>query len=138
MDMNMKWNDYPSNVLFLWDGKTLFRIAEGSGDNLFDEDIEEGYVDYWMTDYYDFEDGNGGQWLETKYIKDIDYTIQGVIDRLKECDLWDSDWKIIDEDTGYAIMKAFEDYYEHWREARYHNEEAKEIKKRIKEIYMKG
>ena len=138
MDMNMKWNDYPSDVLFLWDGETLFRIAEGSGDNLFDEDIEEGYVDYWLTDYYNFNDGNGGQWLETKYIRDIDYTIQGVLDRLKECDLWDSDWKIIDEDTGYAIMKDFEDYYEHWRKARYHNEEAEEIKNKIKKSYMKG
>ena len=135
--LNTKWNDYPSDTLYLWDGKTIFRIAEGTGDNLFPEDEEEGYVDYWMTDYYDFNDGNGGQWMETKLIQDIDYTIQGVIDRIKECDLWDSDWEIIDENMGDYIFNSFENYYMHRNETRYHNAKSDELKREI-ENFMKG
>ena len=134
IDMNMKWNDYSSDTLYLWDGKTLFKIAEGTGDNLFDEDIEDGYVDYWMTDYYDFEDSDGGQWLETEYIKDIDYTIQGVIDRIKACDLWDSNWEILDEDIGEEMAERFEEYYGHISQTRYHQRRAEELKDEIKKM----
>lgn len=125
IDLNMKWNDYPSDTLYLWDGETLFRIAEGTGDNLWDEDVEEGYLDYWMTEIYSLNENNcdGGQWMETKLISDIDYTIQGVIDRLMECDLWESDWKILDEDTGDELFSAYEDYYHHRRQMRYYKEQ---------------
>lgn len=35
----------------------IYRIAEGTGDNLLQEDIDEGYVDYIYYDYYaSFED----------------------------------------------------------------------------------
>ena len=30
----------------------IYRITEGTGDNLFQEDIDEGYVDYIYYDYY--------------------------------------------------------------------------------------
>ena len=40
IDLNMKWNDYPSDTLYLWNGDTIFRIAEGTGDNLSEEDEE--------------------------------------------------------------------------------------------------
>jgi len=134
IDLNTKWNDYPSDVLYLWNDETIFRIAEGSGTNLLDDDIENGYVDYWMTDYYDFEDGNGGQWMETKLIRDIDYTIQGVIERIKECDLWNSDWKIIDESVGDTLFNAFENYYTNRNQARYYNGQANKQKKDIEYI----
>lgn len=68
IDMKIKWNEYPSDTLYLWDGETIFRITEGSGDNLFPEDEENGYVDYWLTDYYDLNNGDGGQWMETELI----------------------------------------------------------------------
>ena len=135
--LNTKWNDYPSDVLYLWNGETIFRIAEGNGTNLLDDDIENGYVDYWMTDYYDFKEGKGGQWMETELISDIDYTIQGVIDRIKECDLWESNWEIIDEDMGDYIFNSFENYYMHRNETRYHNAKSDELKKEI-ESFMKG
>ena len=108
IDLNMKWNDYLSDTLYLWNGNTIFRIQEGFGDNLCKEDEDEGYKDYWMTDYASNEDGNGGQWLETELISDIDYTIQGVIDRIMECDLWDDDWIVIDELLGELLMDFFE------------------------------
>lgn len=109
---DMKWNDYPSDTLYLWNGSVVFRISEGTGDNLLDEDIEAGYKDYWMTEC---TDGDGGQWMETKLIKDIDYTIQGVLDRLMKCDLWEDNWEIIDEDLGSELCDAFEEY---WRAER--------------------
>lgn len=111
--MNEKWNDYRADALYLWDGETLFIIKEGDGTNLSAEDEEEGYVDYWMTDYYNEEKDvwDGGQWMEEKLIAETDYTIEGVIERLKECDLWDSDWEILDEEVGRKLEEAFIDYF---------------------------
>jgi len=110
VDLNMKWNDYDSDRLYLWNGDTLFIISEGCGDNLLDEDMEKGYVDYWMTEYYaEGGGGDGGQWLETELIANIDYTIQGVIDRMMECDLWDDDWTVIDEDVGLELYEKYEE-----------------------------
>lgn len=122
VDLNMKWNDYSSDTLYLWDGETIFRIAEGTGDNLLDEDVDAGYLDYWMTESYSFNEDacDGGQWMETQLIRDIDYTIQGVIDRLMECDLWDSNWEILDDDTGNELFHFYEEYYIHKREIRFY------------------
>ena len=116
MDLNTKWNDYPSYALYLWNGETVFMIAEGDGYNLFDEDVEAGYKDYWMTEYASKDEGNGGQWMETELISDLDYTIQGVIDRLCECDLWKDDWKIIDADLGEKLLDRFNKYHRLKRE----------------------
>lgn len=111
IDINMKWNDYESDTLYLWNGKDLFVISEGSGDNLWEEDKEEGYVDYWMTQCYGKDcDYDGGQWMETELISDIDYTIQGVIDRISECDLWDDDWKVLDDYKGSELVEFYSDY----------------------------
>ena len=127
MDINIKWNEYSSDTLYLWDGETIFRITEGSGDNLFPEDEENGYMDYWLTDYYNFNNGDGGQWMETELISDIDYTVQDIINRMKECDLWDSNWKIIDEEIGESLMNCFEDYYMYKNKARYYKELAQKL-----------
>ena len=51
--------------------------SEGTGDNLLDEDIEAGFVDYAMTDlwYYDDEGEvyqvDGGQWMLEKPFHDV-------------------------------------------------------------------
>ncbi len=108
----MKWNDYTSDTLYLWNGTELYKIAEGDGSNLFLSDEEEGYKDYWLTDIASKTEGDGGQWMETELISDIDYTIQGVIDRMTECDLWEDDWKVIDEDLGDKLMQGFEKCWE--------------------------
>lgn len=129
VDLNMKWNDYSSDTLYLWDGETIFMISEGTGDNLWDEDVDAGYLDYWMTESYSFNEDtcDGGQWMETKLIRDMDYTIQGVIDRLMECDLWDSNWEILDDDTGYDLFSAYENYYQHRNEMRYYKEQINKL-----------
>lgn len=112
--LDTKWNDYPYDTLYLFDGTTIFAISEGDGNNLDEDDRALGYQDYWITEYYDFNTEDGGQWMETDLIENIDYTIQGVIDRIKECDLWNSDWKIIDHNTGEKLMFAFDNYY-NWK-----------------------
>ena len=39
-------NRYEDLYIFVPAMKQIIRIAEGTGDNLLPEDIEEGYVDY--------------------------------------------------------------------------------------------
>lgn len=108
IDLDKKWNDYSSDTLFLWNGSVVFRISEGTGENLWEEDIRQGYKDYWVTDWAGTDVGDSGIWLEKECISVIDYTIQGVIDRLKECDLWEDNWKVIDEDIGEQLLEQFE------------------------------
>ena len=117
-DLGMKWNDYKAKYmtdeLYLWNGKTLFVIQEGSGVNLTLEDEENGYVDYWMT--YSYTNENkciecGGQWLETKPISEINYTIQELYDRMNQCDLWDDNWVVLPEKIGYEARDAYESWY---------------------------
>lgn len=123
IDLNSKWNDNEGD-LYLWNGKTLFKIAEGDGSNLWAEDEEQGYVDYWVTYIASTEFGDGGMWMETELISQKDYTIQGVIDRLMECDLWDDEWKVIDEELGEDLYEAFEEYWKAERLVKYLIEKA--------------
>ena len=57
------------------DGK-IVHITEGTGDNLLQEDIEEGYVDYIYYEVfdlaYDFPESDGGMVLTTEYVADMD------------------------------------------------------------------
>ena len=60
-----------SNIL-IWNKETGFiKINEGSGDNLHYEDELQGYVDYIMLDFidydgYDFTETDGGQVMLTE------------------------------------------------------------------------
>ena len=66
--------------MLIWAGEPDYRIitaVEGTGDNLTDEDLKDGYVDYWMTSIYKQEGEeivleDGGQLLTSKPIKDMD------------------------------------------------------------------
>lgn len=60
------------------DDHMYYHIKEGTGDNLLEEDIEDGYVDYIYYDYYaslnDIEDNeifDGGQIMLKKLYKDM-------------------------------------------------------------------
>ena len=59
------------------DTEKLITIVEGTGDNLTDEDIKDGYTDYVMTSIYrvDGEDivlEDGGQMLSQAPIADLE------------------------------------------------------------------
>lgn len=60
-------NRYEDLYIFVPAMKQIIRIAEGTGDNLLPEDIEEGYVDYIYYEQYelsqDFPEIDGGQVL---------------------------------------------------------------------------
>lgn len=69
------------------DTEKLITIIEGTGDNLMDEDIKDGYTDYVMTSIYrvDGEDivlEDGGQMLSQTPIKDLeeDELVKRVLD----------------------------------------------------------
>lgn len=109
----MKWNDYPNEHLFLYNKKdnVLYQLSEGSGSNILWEDIMNGYKDYWVSSIYDLNKNteiDGGFWLEKENIFDIDYTIEEVINRMMECDLYGKrkDWEIADNEWAENIVET--------------------------------
>ena len=59
------------------DTEKLITIVEGTGDNLTDEDIKDGYTDYVMTSIYRVEGEDiiledGGQMLSQTPIEDLE------------------------------------------------------------------
>ena len=69
------------------DTEKLITIVEGTGDNLTDEDIKDGYIDYVMTNIYHMEGDeivleDGGQMLSRTHIEDLeeDELVRRVLD----------------------------------------------------------
>lgn len=69
------------------DTEKLITIVEGTGDNLTEEDIKDGYVDYVMTSIYRVEGEDivledGGQMLSQTPIEDLeeDELVKRVLD----------------------------------------------------------
>lgn len=81
-------------LIYLPDYKSFVLIAEGTGDNLLDEDIAEGYVDYIMYYIYDVktvihdmfrtDEEDGGQIMYTELVrekyKDLEESIPDVLE----------------------------------------------------------
>lgn len=94
MDMNQRWLDYikQNNIdgLFFYnpEEKIFMTLYEGTGDNLFPEDEEEGYVDYWMADVFT-EEGNidGAQIMCETLISESNQTIGEIIDMVEESEM---------------------------------------------------
>lgn len=64
-------------VIYLRDLELFITACEGTGDNLLEEDIEQGYVDYIMTntyklDGYEFEELDGGQCMTYTMVRDME------------------------------------------------------------------
>ena len=59
--------------IFVPEAKQIIRISEGTGDNLLDEDIEAGYVDYIYYDQYelspDIREVDGGMVMLTELFR---------------------------------------------------------------------
>ena len=69
------------------DTEKLITIVEGTGDNLTDEDIKDGYIDYVMTSIYRVEGEeiileDGGQLLSQTPVEDLeeDELVKRVLD----------------------------------------------------------
>lgn len=74
-------------LIITMDTEKLITIVKGTGDNLTDEDIKDGYTDYVMTSIYhvDGEDivlEDGGQMLSKTPIEDLneDELVRRVLD----------------------------------------------------------
>lgn len=106
-----KWADYPGDTLYLWNGDVLYTAHEDSV-NVLESDKAEGYKDSWVVDIYSLSNPDwlpqGGQWMESEYISDMNYTIEGITNRLIDCDLWKDDWTILDPNVGEIIKDLFE------------------------------
>lgn len=83
------------------DTEKLITIVEGTGDNLTDEDIKDGYIDYVMTSVYRVEGEeivleDGGQMLSQTPIKDLEEEelVRRVLDY----------WGLGDEDYIKGVM----------------------------------
>ena len=61
--------------IYVSDTKQLIRISEGTGDNLLEEDIKAGYVDYIYYEQYelgpDIREVDGGQVMLTKLFREL-------------------------------------------------------------------
>lgn len=81
--------------------KQILRISEGSGDNLLDEDIDAGYVDYIYYEQHaltiDFPEVDGGQIMLTELF-------QEKYDSTKACIPDVLDVAYGDENIPYAIL----------------------------------
>lgn len=60
--------------IYVPDYKQIIRVSEGTGDNLLDEDIDAGYVDYIYYDQHDVEidlpEVDGGQIMLTEMFQE--------------------------------------------------------------------
>lgn len=67
-------------IIYVPETNRMIKISEGTGDNLLNEDIEAGYVDYINYDIYDpkvlaedidsVDSEDGGMILFTEYVQD--------------------------------------------------------------------
>lgn len=90
--------------MLIWAGEPDYKIitaVEGTGDNLTDEDIKGGYVDYFMTSVFE-QDGeemklvDGGQLLTRTPIKDMEAEEQAEL----LLDYWGA------QNNNYTILEA--------------------------------
>ena len=65
---------YETIFVYVPSAKQIIRISEGTGDNLLDEDIANGYVDYIYYDIHDVSIGlpeiDGGQVMLTELFQE--------------------------------------------------------------------
>ena len=118
---DLKWTEYckkfNTETLYFTDKdeSKLITVAEGSGDNLTNEDIDEGYKDYWYVEVYNNEGGiGGGMLLLPKLIKETNMTIAETIkfiqdnkDAFDEVNL--SDMNLIGVGKGEELLEHFEE-----------------------------
>lgn len=120
LNLNTTWNEYaPEDTIYLAnaDRSFILKIAEGSGDNLDEDDEDEGYVDYWYLEGYTSDGVNctGGMLMRETPISEDNPTIQQVIDEIKKnAEIFDEpelikSAELIDYDEGEDLYYKYED-----------------------------
>lgn len=66
---------FDSIYIYVPEAKQIIKISEGSGDNLLDEDMEAGYVDYIYYEQYvmdpDMRETDGGMVMLTELFQEL-------------------------------------------------------------------
>ena len=86
-------------VIYLKDSQNYIVADEGTGDNLLDEDVEQGYKDYIMANVYrtdglEFEEIDGGQIMLDKYVADMEE--EEFIERVLKFFAYDEDYIVLE------------------------------------------
>lgn len=93
---------YDTIYIYVPGEQQIIRISEGSGDNLLDEDIEQGFVDYIYYEQYsreiDFPEVDGGQIMLMELFQDK-------YKSTKECIPAVLDMAFGDENMEYIILE---------------------------------
>jgi hypothetical protein len=93
---------FDSIFIFVPEAKQIIRISEGSGDNLTDEDMDEGYVDYIYYDQYaletDLREVDGGMVMLTELF-------QKKFTRMEECIPYVLDMAYCNDSLEYIVLK---------------------------------
>ena len=87
----MTWREYctkhntDSLYFFRKEYNHLIVVTQGTGDNLLDEDEDEGFVDYWYVKVFDSKEGEigGGQLMLPEYI-DPEQSVLDIIKYVSE------------------------------------------------------
>ena len=85
---------FDSIYIYVPEAKQIIKISEGTGDNLLDEDIEAGYVDYIYYEQYvmdpDMRETDGGMVMLTELFQEkftcTADAISNVLDMAYGCD----------------------------------------------------
>ncbi len=95
---NDKFNDI---FIYVQTRKQIIRIDEGSGDNLTDDDIAHGYVDYIYYEVYnvqqDFPETDGGMIMLTELFQEKFKSTKGAIPAVL-------DMAYGNESIGYIVL----------------------------------
>ena len=110
-----------SDFWVLGNDDLIYHIKEGTGDNLLQEDIDAGYVDYIYIDIFknnltDIEDGNihdGGQILLKEYYKDLTVVdILGIVEEffgVRFFSMKSEDWEIMLKEVAEDVENEHKD-----------------------------
>ena len=97
----MNNNEFNDIFIYVQAMKQIIRIAEGSGDNLTDDDISQGYVDYIYYEVYnvqqDLPEVDGGTIMLTEWF-------QEKFESTKEAIPAVLDMAYGDESIGYVVL----------------------------------
>ena len=118
INLDLKYSDYLRDIYLLSkSGRTLVVIKEGDGSNLWPEDRDAGYEDYWLVEAYSIDThGNSdevtvepcvetGQIMEPFIIQEHGYTIRSI---LEELDLNPDDFYVLCQNQGEELEGKLE------------------------------
>ena len=95
----MNNNEFNDIFIYVQAMKQIIRIAEGSGDNLTDDDISQGYIDYIYYDVYnvqqDLPEVDGGMVMLTELFQEKFKSVKDAIPAVLDMSYGDESIKYV-------------------------------------------